>query len=60
MAGKRTATILYVPDVTKIKIDEVRVSNWCYQDSVQLEDGVRIMFKAGNSVCVNYFAYVHF
>jgi hypothetical protein len=53
MATKRTkqrATVLYVPDVKEVRMDEVRDSNWCFKESVQLEDGVRLEFKAGNSV----------
>lgn len=60
MATKRTyqrATVLYVPDLDKIKIDEVRDSSWCFKESVHLEDGVRIEFKAGNSVSV-FFTYL--
>lgn len=55
MACKRLysrATVLYSADVNDIKIDDVRDSSWCFRESVQLEEGVKIEFKAGNSVSV--------
>jgi hypothetical protein len=53
MACKRAynrATVLYSGDLNNIKIDDIRDSSWCFKESIQLEDGVRITFKAGNSV----------
>lgn len=53
MATKRKycqPTIYYVPDISKVQIDEVLDSSWCFKEVITLEDGVTIEFKAGNSV----------
>lgn len=44
------ATVLYVADIEKVKLDVVYDSSWCFDQKIPLEEGVTVEFKAGNSV----------
>ncbi len=47
---KHEATFLFTTEPGKLKVDEILDSSWCFKQQLQLEEGVTVSFKAGNSV----------
>jgi hypothetical protein len=55
---KHEATLLFTTDPSKLKVDEILDSSWCFKQHLQLEEGVSISFKSGNSVSQIYIIHI--
>jgi hypothetical protein len=57
---KHEATLLFTTDPSKLKVDEILDSSWCFKQQLQLEEGVSISFKCGDSVSQVYIIHLRF